>query len=299
LIDLTENLVALLLELLDHVHHFDLELLDLGIDWSWRHCRSLSGSLGLAVGLVVGWHAVAILLHLGVHHELVEHAWELHHHFLLVVHIHVHSHSGLHCHHWVHHGHGRHLLLDWLFHLGSSTLLADHGLDSLLAIFAVFLRGNRVGEIDFLNIFLGDSWRCSVFLGFVGLDSGGDFWLDFHENDLLAVGSEAVVLLAEAEEGGPVGLFHLSEIGSLIVSLVVGSLVKTDDHPALEANSGLQLADGWNLEDSQVTEQGDLGVELGGVNVHDWPGGFLSAHFWELVSKSFLFLIYQIIQFFV
>ena len=296
MIDLTENLVALLLELLYHVHHFDLELLDLRIDWSWRHCRSLGSSLGLAVGLVVGGHAVAILLHLGVHHELVEHAWELHHHFLLVVHVHIHSHAGLHSHHWVHHRHGRHLLLDWLFHLGGSPLLADHWLDSLFAIFAIFLWGYCVCKINFLNIFLRDSWRCSVFLGFAGLDSGGDFWLNLHENDLLAVRSEAVVLLAEAEEGGPICFFHLSEIRSLIVSLVVGSLVKTDDHPALEANSGLQLADGGSLDDSQVTEQGDLGVELGGVNVHDWPGGFLSAHFWELVSKGFLFLIYQIIH---
>ena len=141
------------------------------------------------------------------------------------------------------------MLLDGLLHLGSHSLFADHRLHGFLAIFAILLGGNCVSKIHFLNIFLRGSG--SIFLGFMGLDRGGDLGLDLHEDDLLAVGRETVVLLAEAEEGGAVGLLHLREVGCLVVTFMGGGFVDADDHPALEANSGLQRTPGaWMIRRS-------------------------------------------------
>lgn len=262
-------MIALLLELLDHVHHFDLELLSLRMHWGWWHGRGaiLGGLLGFAVGLAILHHWVAVLLlRHGVHHELIEHAWEVHHHFLLIVHVHSHCRH----HHGVHHVHGRHLLLSRLVHLGGTSLFAHHGLDGLFAILAGFLWGDGIGQVYLLDILLLRS--DSVLLGSICFDSRCDFRNDFHQDDLLAVGGQAVILLAESQEGRAVGFLHMSEIRCLIVAFVSGGLVDADDHPALKANSGLQLADGGGLDDSQVAEHGELGVELGSVNVHDWPG---------------------------
>lgn len=146
--DLTGYLITFLLQFLDHIYNFDLKLLSLRRDFF-----ILDFIVWLIFVLIlvhIHVHVSVILLH-GVHHELIEHIWELRHHFLLVICVHRHIQSWA----WRHHRLVpiKHPIL-FILHFGIASLFPDE----IVHILRWFLILIDIVKIHLVLILL--SWNC-------------------------------------------------------------------------------------------------------------------------------------------
>ena len=82
-----------------------------------------------------------------------------------------------------------------------------------------------------------------------------DTWLHFHENGLLAIGRETIILFTKAKKASLGRLLHLRKIGCLIMSLMIGRILNRNDHPALQTNPWLQCPYQSMLLRSQISKK--------------------------------------------
>ena len=106
-----------------------------------------------------------------------------------------------------------------MLNIGRSPLFPNHIVHGFLPVDAILLRGNSVGQIHFLNLSrllltfdIGDIVFAILLSFLVHFYILGDFRLNLHQDDLLAIRGQPIILLTEAQKGGSIGLLHLREI---------------------------------------------------------------------------------------